>query len=225
MTLDILGPFPVTTEGNRYVLVLMDYFTKWPEAIPIPDQEASTVAEELVRSWISGCGVPMILHSDQGTNFNSAFFTEPCKLLGILKTRKTALHPESNGMIERFNRTILNHLSLFVSRNQTDWDTHLLLFLLAYRNAEHEVTGLIPAEMLFGRTLRLPCDILFGRPSETTSSPNEYIKNLETRLESVHVFARERIKLASEGMKTHYYSRATDHHFKEGDLVWMYNPK
>ncbi|GBL92230.1 Transposon Ty3-I Gag-Pol polyprotein [Araneus ventricosus] len=225
MALDILGPFPVTTKGNRYVVVLMDYFTKWPQAIPIPDQEASTVAEELVRSWISCYGVPMILHSDQGTNFNSALFTELCKLLGILKTRTTALHPESDGMVERFNRKILNHLALFVSRNQTDWDTHLPLFLLAYRSAEHEVTGLTPAEMLFGRTLRLPCDILFGRPSEMPSSPNEYMKNLETRLESVHAFARERIKLASERMKTRYDSRATDHHFKEGDLVWMYNPK
>ncbi|GBM98025.1 Retrovirus-related Pol polyprotein from transposon 412 [Araneus ventricosus] len=90
MALDILGPLPVTTKGNRYVLVLMDYFTKWPEAIPIPDQEASTVAEELVRAWISQYGVPMILHSDQGTNFNSDHFTELCKLLGILKTRTTA---------------------------------------------------------------------------------------------------------------------------------------
>ncbi|GBO24873.1 hypothetical protein AVEN_70220-1 [Araneus ventricosus] len=79
--------------------------------------------------------------------------------------------------------------------------------------------------MLFVRTLRLPCDILFGRPSETPSSPNEYMKNLEARLESVHAFARERIKLASERMEAHYDSRATDHHFKEGDLVWMYNPK
>ncbi|GBM24788.1 Transposon Ty3-I Gag-Pol polyprotein [Araneus ventricosus] len=122
MALHILGSLPVTTKGNRYVLVIMDYFTKWPEAIPIPDQEASTVAEELVRAWISLYGVPMILHSDQGTNFNSALFTELYKLLGILKTRTTALHPESDGMVERFNRTILNHLSLFVSKNQTDWD-------------------------------------------------------------------------------------------------------
>ncbi|GBN96308.1 hypothetical protein AVEN_26374-1 [Araneus ventricosus] len=125
-------------------------------------------------------------------------------------------------MIERFNQTILNHLSLFVSRNQTDWDTHLPLFLLACRSAEPEVTGLTPVEMLLGRTLRLPCDILFGRPSKTPSSPNEYMKNLEVRLESVHAFARERIKLASERMKTRYDSRATDHHFKEGDLIWMY---
>ncbi|GBM21342.1 hypothetical protein AVEN_149911-1 [Araneus ventricosus] len=96
----------------------MDYFTKWPEVIPIPDHEASTVAEELVQSWISGCGMPMILHSDQGMNFNSALLTELCKLLGILKTQTTALHPESNGMVERFNRTILNHLSLFRGTRQ-----------------------------------------------------------------------------------------------------------
>ncbi|GBM61236.1 hypothetical protein AVEN_145414-1 [Araneus ventricosus] len=79
MALDILGPFPVTTKDNWYVLVLIDYFTKWPEAIPIPDQEASTVAEELVRTWISRYGVPMMLHSNQGTNFNSILFSELCK--------------------------------------------------------------------------------------------------------------------------------------------------
>ncbi|GBN69123.1 hypothetical protein AVEN_79404-1 [Araneus ventricosus] len=120
MVLDILGPFPVTTKGNRYVLVLMDYFTKRPEAIPIPDKKALTVAEELVRSWTSCYGMPMILHSDQGTNFNSALFTKICKLLGILKTQTTVLHLESNGMVERFNRMILNHSSSFVLRNHLD---------------------------------------------------------------------------------------------------------
>ncbi|GBN85945.1 hypothetical protein AVEN_70456-1 [Araneus ventricosus] len=80
MALDILGRFPVTTKDNRHVLVLMGYFTKWPEAIPIPDQEDSNVAEELVRIWTSRYCVLMILHSDQGTNFNSAVFTELCKL-------------------------------------------------------------------------------------------------------------------------------------------------
>ncbi|GBM55011.1 Retrovirus-related Pol polyprotein from transposon 412 [Araneus ventricosus] len=187
MALDILGPLPVTTNGNRYVLVLMDYFTKWQEEIPIPDQEASTVAKELVLTWISRYGVPMILHSDQGTNFNSSLFTELCRLLGILKTRTTALHPESDGMVEGFHRTTLNHLSLFVSNNQTDWDTHLPLFLLANRSADHEVTGFTPADMLFGRTLRLPCDILFGRPSGKPSSSNEYLNNLEARLEGVYM--------------------------------------
>ncbi|GBN64392.1 hypothetical protein AVEN_67941-1 [Araneus ventricosus] len=181
MDLDILGPVPVTTKGNRYVLALMD------------SQEASSVAEELVRAWFSRYGVPMILHSAQGTNFNSALFTELCKVLGILKARTTALHPESDGMVER--------------------------------SADHEATRFTPAQMLFGRTLRLHCDILFGRPSGKPFSPDEYLNNLEARLESVHAFARERIKLASERMKTRYDSGATDHHFKDGDQVWLYNPK
>ncbi|GBL74576.1 hypothetical protein AVEN_235488-1 [Araneus ventricosus] len=130
MALEILEPFPVPTKGNQYVLVLMDYFINWPEAIPIPDQEAWIVAEELVRTWISRYGVPMILHSDQVTNFNSALFTELCKLLGILKTRTMALHPESDGMVAR--------------------------------SADHEVTGFTPADMLSGRRLQLPWDILLG---------------------------------------------------------------
>ncbi|GBN71177.1 hypothetical protein AVEN_133434-1 [Araneus ventricosus] len=104
-----------------------------------------------------------------------------------------ALHPESDGMVERLNRTILNHLSLVVSKNQNDWDSYLPLFLLAYRSADHEATGFPPSQMICGRTLRLPCDVLFGRPSDTPSSPNEYLNNLEARLESVHEFARERI--------------------------------
>ncbi|GBN39817.1 hypothetical protein AVEN_242388-1 [Araneus ventricosus] len=111
--------------------------------------------------------------------------------------------------------------SLFVSKNQNDWDSHLSLFLEAYRSADHEATEFTQV----GRTLRLPCDILFGRPNDSPSSPNEYLNNLEAYLESVHAFARERIKLASERMKTRYDSGASDHHFKNGDQVWMYNPK
>ncbi|GBM32013.1 hypothetical protein AVEN_161807-1 [Araneus ventricosus] len=130
-----------------------------------------------------------------------------------------ALHPECDGMVKRFIRTILNNLSLFVSKNQTDWDSHLTLFLLSYRKADDEVTGSTPAELLFGRTLRLPCDILFGRPSNTPSSPNEYLNNLESYLDSVYTFTRERINLTSERMKTRYDTRATYHHFKEGDQV------
>ena len=166
----------------------------------------------------------MILHSDQGTNFNSTLFQELCKLLGIQKTRTTALHPQSDGMVERFNRTILNHLSMYVSRNQTDWDLHIPMLLLAYRSAMHEATGWTPSEMLFGRSLRLPCDLLFGKPQDAPSSPDQYVSNLEARLESIHRFARDRINLVSDKMKTRYDARAREPDFKEGDRVWLFNP-
>ncbi|GFV90829.1 retrovirus-related Pol polyprotein from transposon 412 [Trichonephila clavipes] len=86
-------------------------------------------------------------------------------------------------MVERFNRTILNNLSLMVSKNQQDWDQKVPLFLLAYRSAVHETTGYSPSQMLFGRDLRLPCDLLFGRPPDTPSSPEEYVQNLQARFE------------------------------------------
>ncbi|GBM07385.1 hypothetical protein AVEN_26465-1 [Araneus ventricosus] len=114
---------------------------------------------------------------------------------------------------------------LTLQENQIDWDTHLPLFLLAYRRAVHEVTIWTPSEMLFGRMPRLSCDILFGRPTDTSSSQNEYMNSSETRLETVHAFAREQIKLASERMMTRYVSRETNHNFKEGDQICIYDQK
>ncbi|GFU32495.1 retrovirus-related Pol polyprotein from transposon 412 [Trichonephila clavipes] len=197
---DILGPLPRTASGSP------------------------TVAEAVVQHWISRYGVPLQLHSDQGRNFVSAVLKGVCELLGIDKTKTTPLHPQSDGMVERFNRTILNNLSLMVSKNQQDWDQKVPLFLLAYRSAVHETTGYSPSQMLFGRDLRLPCDLLFGRPPDTPSSPEEYVQNLQARFEDVHNLARERINLRTEKMKTRYDTKATGHQFKEGDKVWFYNP-
>ncbi|GFX07204.1 retrovirus-related Pol polyprotein from transposon 412 [Trichonephila clavipes] len=159
---DSLGPLPRSSDGNNNILVVMDYFTKWPEAYPIPNQEASAVAEVLVQHWISRFGVPLQLHSDQGRNFDSAVCKRLCEILTIDETRTTVLHPQSDGMVERFNRTILNSLSLQLSSNQKDWDKKLPFFLLAYRSAVHETTGYSPSQMLFGRDLRLPADLLFS---------------------------------------------------------------
>ncbi|GFX94268.1 retrovirus-related Pol polyprotein from transposon 412 [Trichonephila clavipes] len=119
---DILGPLPRTVSGNKYLLVVMDYFTKWPEVYPIPDQESPTVAEAVVQHWISRYGVPLQLHSDQGRNFVSAVLKGSVNYSELTKTKTTPLHPQSDGMVERFNRTILNNLSLMVSKNQQDWD-------------------------------------------------------------------------------------------------------
>ncbi|GFU94883.1 retrovirus-related Pol polyprotein from transposon 412 [Trichonephila clavipes] len=164
---DILGPLPRSSDDNNNILVVMDYFIKWTEAYPIPDQEASTVAEVSVQHWISRFGVTLQQHSDQGRNFDSEVCKRLCEILAIDKTRTTALHPQSDGMVERFNRTILNNLSLLVCSNQQDWDRKLPFFLLAYRSAVHETIGYSPFQMLFGRDLRLPADFLFSRPPET----------------------------------------------------------
>ncbi|GFV92957.1 retrovirus-related Pol polyprotein from transposon 412 [Trichonephila clavipes] len=128
-------------------------------------------------------------------------------------------------MVERFNQTILNSLSLLVSSHQQDWDKKLPFFLLAYRSAVHETTGYSPAQMLFGRDLRLPADLLFIRPPDAPLVPEEYIEKQQARMEEMQHLARERIGMTSKKMKTRYDARATGHDFGEGNKVWLWNPK
>ena len=97
IAIDIAGPFPVSDAGNRYLLLAMDYFTKWPEVYAIPNQEAATVADVLVKNFFCRFGVPRELHSDQGRYFESKLMQEVLGRLGVRKTRTTPLHPQSVG--------------------------------------------------------------------------------------------------------------------------------
>ena len=91
--MDVLGPLPTSFSGNRYLLVIVDCFTKWVEAFPLKNSRARTIAEVFVNQIISRHGVPVELHTDQGSNFESRIFQELTRLLGIKKTRTTPLHP------------------------------------------------------------------------------------------------------------------------------------
>ncbi|UYV65170.1 K02A2.6-like, partial [Cordylochernes scorpioides] len=225
IAIDVAGPFPVTEGGNKYILVAMDYFTKWPEAYAIPNQEATTVAKVLMDNLICRFGVPLELHSDQGRNFEAGVFQELCRLLGIRKTRTTPLHPQSDGMVERFNKTMEEHLSKVVEQHQRDWDVRLPPFLMAYRAAIHETTRQTPAKIMFGRELRLPCDLEFGSPGEPPAEVTDYVNNLRSILLETHELVRAKIRTASHRMKTRYDQRANHDGFRQNDLVWLFDPK
>lgn len=224
---DILGPFPRSKKGNRYLLVVTDCFTKWVEAIPLSNMRAATVAEALVNEVISRHGVPLELHTDQGRNFDSRLLKALSSLLGIHKTRTTPLHPQSDGQVERQHRTILNYLSKFVSDNQKDWDTWVPLFLLAYRSSKHETTGFSPAESYTGQDLRLPLDLLRGIPPngiDETSTIPDYVSAVRQKLESVHQAVRGKLKMKSNYVKSLYDRKVKKNLFEEGQKVWLYNP-
>jgi len=117
--MDILGPFPESEAGNSYILVVADYFTQWTEAYPIPNQEATTVAKKLTDEFFFWFSPPEQLHSDQGRNFESAVIADICKLLAMRKSRTTPYHPQSDGLVERCNRTLLSMLAGYCCHGAT----------------------------------------------------------------------------------------------------------
>ena len=154
VALDIMGPLPKIKKGNKYILVISDYFTKWVEAVPIKNQAAVTVARKFIDHFVTKFGVPMQIHSDRGACFDSEVFKEMCNILGSEKTRTTAMRPQSDGLVERANRTLQNMLSNYVSENQTDWDQYLSILTMAYNSSVHESTGFSPSCMMYGRDKR-----------------------------------------------------------------------
>ncbi|KAJ8933627.1 hypothetical protein NQ318_002824 [Aromia moschata] len=149
------------------------------------------------------------------------------KIMGIKKTRTTALHPQSNGMVERHNRTICHYLSKFVSENQRDWDKLVPLFLLSYRSSQHESTTYTPSMLTSGREMKLPTDLILGHPVEENQERSlpEFVEDLRERMDRIHQFAREKLKIHSDKMKQRLDTTSTKTAFKPGDAVWLYAPK
>lgn len=151
IAMDILGPLPTSALGNKYILVISDYFSKWTEAYALADHKAVTIAGVLVNEFITRFGVPLSIHTDQGRDFESKLIKEICQLLGIEKIRTSPYHPQSDGQVERFNRTLLEMLSKVVNAEQRDWDRQSPNVMIAYRTSVNSSTGYTPAMLMLGR--------------------------------------------------------------------------
>ena len=116
----------------------------------MPNMESKTVAKIIVEHVVARFGTPRVIHSDQGRQFESELFGEMCSLLHIERTRTTPYHPQSDGMVERFNRTLTAMLSAYVQENQRDWDAQIPYLMMAYRSAVHKSTGLTPNMLMLG---------------------------------------------------------------------------
>ena len=223
---DILGELPETENGNKYILVVSDYFTKWTEAFPMRNMEAETVASIIVEEVIARFGVPQVIHSDQGKQYESRLFQEMCKVLHITKTRTTAYHPQSDGMVERFNGTLETMLSAYVQENHRDWDKHLPYVMMAYRASEHETTGFSPNMLMLGRETSTPLDLIYEMPSSIKQIPsNMWVWELKERLEIAHSMVRKHSENAILRQKTYHDHKMSWQQFKPTDLVYVYFPQ
>ena len=179
VAMDLLDMSVTTARGNRYVLVMVDCFSRWTEACPLPDKTAHSVADAFFNQVVCRFGMPIVIHSDQGREFENKIMQELCILCGSHKTRTTPYHPESDWLVERFNRTLLMMLAMFAGIKREDWDDLLPAVMMAYRASVHESTGFRPYRLMFGEECTLPMDIELPKqqsdlPDSITSPPPHF---------------------------------------------------
>lgn len=221
---DIVGPFPKTDSGNVYVLVAADCFTRWVEAYAIPNQEAVTVATKLVDEMFCRFSVPEQLHSDQGRQFESAVMQEVSRILQIRKSRTTPYHPQSDGLVERFNRTLLDMLATTVRKYPKEWETHLQKLCMAYNTSVHSSTGFTPFYLMFGRQAKLPIDVAYGNPTPESDSVSQYAATMKDSLEQAYRRVREQSGKSAKRQKELYDQKVHGKACEVGDLVWLHSP-
>ena len=227
IAMDILDVCDPTPEGFRYILVIADYFSKWTEAFPMKNKCADTVADILVEKIILRFGMPLVIHSDQGREFENGLMKSLCALLGCTKTRTAPYHPESDGMIERFNRTCLMMLSMFVNDRRDNWHELLPFIMHAYRTSVHESTGYSPFRLMMGEECSLPQDVSTAElrtQRENDVAPHPFATWVRDALEVAYDHVWSSLKKTASRRKRLYDTKAVDRKFPVGSWVLRYYP-
>ena len=206
--IDIIGPMP-TSNGYNYCLTLIDRFSRWPEAFPITDTTAETVSKALYEGWICRYGTPLVLTTDQGSQFESLLFNALLKFAGCERIRTTAYHPAANGLVERLHRTMKG--ALMCIGNKSNWTDLLPTVMLGLRTCIREDVGASPAEYVFGKTLRLPGEFFsFGDftpdPQFFIENYRKYMKELQS-IPAAHHYQVKPFVFKTLGESTHVFLR------------------
>ena len=227
--MDLQGPFPESRSGNKYILVIQDYYSKWVELFGIPDKKAETVAHPLVTKFFSRYGQCERLHSDQGLEFENRLTHALCEMWGVKKTRTSPFAPWSNGQVERSNKTIKGIIRQMMTKSyHTDWDEKLPFVRMTLNNTVHASTGFTPHHLFFSQCeeARLPCDLLFQTTWPRTSGCEaEYV--LRQRLVCQEIAEIARVKLerqASVQRASHARGGLKIRTYAKGDYVWRLWP-
>ena len=206
--------------GIVNVLVITDHYTRFAQAFPTKNQTALTTAEVFFNNFVLKYGFPTRLHTDQGSNFESALMKELCKLTGITKSRTTIYNPKCNGMTERFNKTLIGMLGTLENTQKINWKQYVEPLVYAYNATPHESTGISPFELMFGRKAKLPVDLQFSAdPVIERQDQIEYVEQLKERLRLVYEIADRAANKAREKQKVQYDKKARAGDLQIGDKV------
>jgi transposase InsO family protein len=215
--IDFVGPLPTTAQGNRYILVAMDRLTKWPEAKPVPDATAAQVATFLYDEIIMRHGCPAEILSDRGSHFKNNMIKLLLEKFSIRQKFSTPYHPQTNGLVERFNRTLVESLARLQHEHKGDWDLYIAPTLFAYRTSKHSTTRISPFFLVYGREAKLPLDSLnLEREHNLLSRIGNLIDDLPENRE----IAKQHIEIAQYKQKEMYDRHINkEQHFQIGQKV------
>jgi hypothetical protein len=228
---DLVGPLPETSRGNKHILVCTDHFTKFTEAYPLKDKTSDAIAEVLVTQIFCRYGAPNQLLTDQAPDFTNEILMKIYDYLNITKQRTSAYHPQGNGQTERFNRTMLAMLRSYVDDYKTEWDRMLPFICHAYNISENKTTNYIPHYLMFGRNPRTTITIMY---SDILSNLNGMSEKEGIQLYENHLLENyhNTIQKAYENQvkskiktTTALNKNKTLTIYKPGDLVWLYMPE
>jgi len=230
VAIDLIGKInPASEEGHTYILTLVDYATRYPEAVALKKIDAITVAEELYNIY-TRIGIPEEVLSDLGRQFISECMKEVNRLLGIKKLYTSRFNPKTNGLNERWNGSLKMMLKRLCHEQPEQWHRYLNPLLFAYREVPQASTGFSPFELIYGKTVRGPLQIMKElwtgeEPEVEVKNSYKYVFDLRERIENTLMVVRENLKKAQDRQKHYYDRRAKDRKLEIGDEVVILIPQ
>lgn len=217
---DLLGPFPRSSSNNRWVVVCVDHLTRYAETAAIPAATAMHVSQFMLRCIILRHGPPRVVISDHGRQFVADVVEEILRLSACHFRHATPYHPQTNGLVERTNRTLTNMLSIYVDSKHKNWDEVLPYITYAYNTAKHETTGYSPFYLLYARSPRFCLDTILPFTLDVETSTAETL----CRAEEARRIARLRTLASQQRSKKRYDACHRSVSYSKGDLVWLWTP-
>lgn len=217
MHFDLVGPLPTTFSGSKYILNVVDRSSKRTVLLPLPNKEARTVARGIVKVILWHGSAPVLIQTDQGTEFVNAVVADMTHLLGISHVKGAAYHPQTNGQAERMNPEVEEYLAMFGDPEQRTWDANLDFAMYVINETKSSVTGETPNFLTFGRRSLEPIDLLMGVDPDPVMSREHWLD----RLKKAREIAARATEEANRKMKERADKGKTPHDLKVGDTVWV----
>lgn len=211
-------------QGYEYILVVMDHFTRFSQAYATKNKAAKTVADKLFNDFALKFGFPTRLHHDMGKEFENKLMARLKELSGIQGSHTTPYHPQGNGQVERFNRTLLSMLRTLKDKEKDDWKESLAKVVHAYNCTKNEATCYAPYYLIFGRSPRLPIDLLFDlKRDEAHVYYDDYVSCWKKRMQDAYTVAYQTATKEAARGKAYYDKKVKGRDLQPGDRVLLRN--